>query len=399
MDWHCDAITLFISHRFRHPARNEHFLDTIRGCRECDHAVKMHPPCYHFLGVAAICLAVTCAAHAASTVPVGYLTINIAAGTGSAYTATPIAIPLTTDLPQDFEGAPSGTLTGVSDNVLTVTDAAWPPDALAQPSTPYLLEITSGTQKGRHLLISANTADSITVHSEDPASGQLTSIGISEGDTFRIIPCDTLASIFGSPSGQDSIAGGPTPDQADQVILQWNGQWKRYFYNTEQGFWADADSPTTDCSHTPIPHGTGLIYNRLPASPLDLVLLGEVPRHDRPLLVPSTGQLFIAQPWPIETTLADLGMENTPGWVAGTGPRNADTILISKRLPHIDQTKTFRNWTTYYFDGNHWRETALGRPISDGQIIDPGSSIQIQRTGMISGNPYSTQIIRPYNLE
>jgi hypothetical protein len=134
-----------------------------------------------------------------TTNPLGFVMVNIAAGTGSAKIGSLVSMPL-----QDvavITGQATGRITGVTANTITSSGAGWTPGQLSTPASPYLIQITSGSANGRMFLISpvqANTATTVTISPEDVEAASLASLGIvtgpTTGDTYKIIPSDILTS-------------------------------------------------------------------------------------------------------------------------------------------------------------------------------------------------------------
>ena len=100
-------------------------------------------------------MAVNAQTNVATSDVVGYVTVKIIAGTGTAKKLSYISFPLLEkDLP--ITGKTRGTLTGVTATTLTDSTAGWAAGALSAPATPYLIAITSGTAAGRIFHIASN---------------------------------------------------------------------------------------------------------------------------------------------------------------------------------------------------------------------------------------------------
>ena len=99
--------------------------------------------------------------------PFGYVKINITAGTGTSKKTSLVSIPLLEEAA--ITGKATGRITGVTATTISASGAGWTAGQLSTAATPHLIEITSGTAKGRMLLISttaANTADTVTIATE-----------------------------------------------------------------------------------------------------------------------------------------------------------------------------------------------------------------------------------------
>jgi hypothetical protein len=248
------------------------------------------------------------------------------------------------------------------------------------------------------LLIStatANTTDTVTIDSGESARvGDLTSLGITTdvgtGDTFRLWPCDTLGSFFGTP-GTTGIQGGGSAAGADTVVLISNGDPTTYFYNTgltpqrwvRVGLGGGADS-----ANVPIPPYAGVQYSRLAATPLEFRTIGRMPVGWRRVAIKNSGTTLLAPFWPVDQTLAALGLHNLPGWKRASTPSSADTVVL---MPGGSPS-------TYFHNGTSWRRVGLGGGNSDSVIVPTGSSIQINKLGSEPGfaiyqhgAPYSSE--------
>jgi len=320
---------------------------------------------------------------AGSELPTGFADIKVAAGTGTAKKTTLISIPLLEDL--NITGSKSGRITGVTSNTITVSGAGWTPGALSAPAAPFLIEITSGTVQGLLLLVSsatANTADTLTIDAAECSRiGDLSALGMAagsgSGDTFRLWPGDTLGSFFGTPE-TTGIQGGASAAAADTVVLISNGDPTTYFYNTgvtpqrwvRVGLGGGADS-----ANVPIPPYAGVQYSRLGATPLEFRTLGRMPVGSRKVAIKNSGTTLLAPFWPVNQTLAALGLHNLPGWKRASSPSSADTIVLTS-----DGSPT-----TYFHNGTNWRRVGLGGGNADAVTVPTGSSIQINKLGNETG--------------
>jgi hypothetical protein len=280
-----------------------------------------------------------------------------------------------------------GRVTGVTSNSISNSSAGWTAGALSNPATPHLIRITSGPAAGRTFLISTtspNTQTSIVIDPLEASQVDLTTLGISvgltSGDTYQIIPCDTMARVFQTPATM-GILGGNSAAAADTVMLSNNGVLMTYYFNTTLNRWTRSALGNPDASNTPIRPDAGLIYSRLGNSPISFTLLGEVPTTDRRALVRNSGVTYLSQGWPIDTTLAGTGLQNLPGWRSGATAAVSDTV----------QLMVAGAWRTYWYDGSQWRRQALGSPGSGTQTVFAAASLLINRIGQTTGASTLTQ--------
>jgi hypothetical protein len=325
----------------------------------------------------------------ATTVPVGYTILTASAGTGTAPTSTAISLPLL--------GTPAGPgqlvgrITSLTSNTLTNANAAWTSGQLSTLTAPSLIRITSGAAVGRTFLLStaiANTATTATLDGSETVD--LTTLGIqtgSAGDTYTIIPADTLSSTFGTPA-TSGILGGTSATTADSVSLLENGVWSQYFYKTSVSRWVKNTLGNPDATNKVIRPDAAVLFNRLTASPLAMTVLGTVPALQRNATVANAGLTFLAQGFPLNYTFANSNIQNLPGWTSGTTASSADTVSLLQSGV----------WKQYFFDGTNWRLNTLGTPVRNADVISAGSAFLIGKQGSAASTSILTQDT-PYTLE
>ena len=349
----------------------------------------------------AILVAAVMAANAqtVNSEPVGYVTVKITAGTGTAKKLSYISLPLLEkDLP--ITGKARGTLTGVTSTTLTDSTAGWTAGALSAPATPYLIAITSGTAAGRIFHIasnastggavgasaSANTATSVTISTLDTGSGisDLVAAGVAAGDSYEIYGCDTLSSALGSPSTTGVVSGSAT-GTADSVVLIYNGLASTYIHNGTR--WQKIAYGNPDASNTPLLPYYGFSYSRLGNTEMTLTVVGSVPTIARKAQIKNSGITLLGQYFPSDSTLSSLGIQNTPGWVSNIASASADKIvLISSGVS-----------STYWYNGTGWKKVAFGNPSADTVVVPAGAMIYISKLGTATGYSTFSQPL-PYTL-
>jgi hypothetical protein len=335
----------------------------------------------------------------ATTDPVGFVTVGVTAGTGTAKRNTLFSLPLLET--ESINGQAAGTITAVTANSISNSNAGWTSGALSNPATPYLIMITSGPAQGRMFLIAssantggasagtANTATTVTVSSVDSAQVDLTALGIRTGtDTYRIYACDTLSSFFGTPA-VTGVLGGASAAAADSIVLVNNGSANTFFYNTAAtpNRWSRVGLGSPDASNTPLLPYYGIQYSRMPATPLSFVITGAVPTVGRQVAVKNSGATLLAQYWPADSTLGSIGLQNLAGWQSGASAAAADTVVLTSN----------GSANTYFFNGTNWRRVGLGGGDSDNVVIPVGATISVSKRGSAAG--FSTLVQQsPYNL-
>jgi hypothetical protein len=322
-----------------------------------------------------------------STVPQGYLSIDFPAGNATTPSVTTFSLPLSGPLPSGFVGPASGQLTGVTANTLTVSSGGWSPGALSQVATPYFIRITSGVAEGQTFQIStgtANTSDTVTVLNQ---TLDLTTLGIitgANGDTYQIIPGDTLASLFGtSTMGSTSAAG------ADVVEFVSNGALSDFYYNTTAKQWRKGSLPV-DQSNIVIRPDAGITFYRRGATDLQFSILGTVPSTNIQIVVNKTGGTYIGNVFPVDQTILAANYNSLPGWVNNTGSiGTASTITFL--------TGSLFNPYNYLASVGQWRKGSV--PVNENNVTIPaGTPVLITQPSTTSGVSVLTRIL-PYNLD
>ena len=334
----------------------------------------------------------------ATTDPVGFVTVGITAGTGSAKKNTLFSLPLLET--ESIAGQVAGTITGITANTISNSNAGWTAGALSTPSSPYLIQITSGAAEGRMFLISssaatgcaiagaANTATQVTISSLDTAQVDLTTLGINVGtDTYKIFACDTLSSFFGTPA-TTGVQGGTSSANADTIVAVINGSSSTYFYSTTNNRWSRVALGSPDASNVPLLPYYGIQYARIAATPLSFVVTGAVPTEQRKVAIKNSGPTMLAQYWPADSTLGSLGLQNLVGWTSGASSSVADTVVLTSG----------GSANTFFYNGTNWKRVALGSPNADTTPIPPGTTISIVKRGSASGYTTLTQAT-PYSLQ
>ena len=327
-----------------------------------------------------------------ATDPVGFVTLTIAGGNPK---TTPLSIPLLDTA--NITGQAVGQITGVSSNTITNTNAGWATGGLSAAANPHLIQITSGNAAGRMFLIATNpnTATALTINANDILQGNLTNLGVAAGDSYKIVPCDTLSTLFGpnptaaAPTGL-GIRGGTSATNSDNVNLIVNGAVRTYFYRTNSTpGWVATTFGNPASGNTPLPPYAGLQYIRRTNSPITFTVTGSVPTTLRRVMVKNSGQTLLSQYWPANTTVAGLNLQSIPGWKANASPSSADKVTV---------VGTNGTSATYFYDGSNWRQQAFGNPIRNTNSVALGSAIQIVKIGSAGGySSYSNAV--PYSLQ
>jgi hypothetical protein len=320
--------------------------------------------------------------YTATTDTVGFVTLNITTGTGSVRKSTLISAPLLDTA--SINGSVTGNITGVTATTMTCSTANWTAGALSQAAAPYLIQITSGNATGHMFLISTttpNTSTTVTVNSDDQkTTPSLTALGIAAGAAFKIIPCDTLSSFFGTPAST-GFQGGTSAASADNVVMVVNGISSTYYYNTSLNRWAKNAIGNPDSSNVPIRPYAGMEYRRLSTAPLAFTVTGSVPSISRKTYIKNSGVTLLARYWPQDTTLSASGLKTNLAsiWTTGTAT-TGDTVTITSNGTS----------NTYYHNGTNWVHS-LSNANSDAVVISSGSSLMINQRGAAASSTILTE--------
>jgi len=252
----------------------------------------------------------------------------------------------------------TGKVAAVAGTAIQNTGAAWTPEAWGPSATnPHVARILSGDTAGQIFLIESNTADSIVLAAN--AEGQ-----IAAGQSFEIVPVDTLAGIFGE-SGSGLLTGADAA-KADNILIHEDGGWATYFNDGAR--WLKAGEPAASQNARALLPDQGMFIVRRAATPLVLSVNGEVPAVKSASELPAGALTFLANPFPLNTRLKDLQLQEDPSWRAGPDAASADRVQIYSG----------KKWTTYFFDGKDWRHEGGG--LSN-PAITKGAAIVVERTG------------------
>ena len=329
------------------------------------------------------------AAESVSTNPVGYTTLTVAAGTGTARTFTTLALPLYQPA-SSVDGKNTGVIDSIAADSLTISDAGWSAGALSDPAAPFVIRITSGAAEGRNLLIStstANTADTLTIDLTQSGISDLTELGLVSGvDTFELIDCDTLSSLFGEPVA-GGVIGSDDFAAADNIWLFTNGAWSKYYYDTSLGYWAKFSRGTPDASNQVLLPDVGILYSRIADESSSFLVTGSVPTTARQITVNQAGLTVVGASWPVNMTLAEANFEQISEWQSSVDASAADKVYIMSD----------GSWQRYYHDGTNWLKNARGTPISDDVDISSGSAVLLLKAAAAADNAVLSQVL-PYTL-
>jgi hypothetical protein len=300
----------------------------------------------------------------------------------------------------------SGVISSITSNSIVVTNANWVPGALSQPSTPFVIQITTGPAAGSMFLVAAhaatggasggptfsNTSTNLFISTIDLGryGNNLSNAGVAAGNEFKIFACDTLNSAFGAPGptpgSSNSILGGTSAAGADNVVVTVNGTPTTYYFNTSSNQWVRGGLNSLAANVALVPN-YGVSYSRQSSNAFSFVITGQVPATNRIVSIRNGGSTVLAQYWPAATTLSNLGLQNLPNWVKGTNQVATDNIIVNTNGTAV----------TYYFNSsnNRWQRFPLPSDQS-GVLIPIGASVTVVKkastntfTNLVQTVPYS----------
>ncbi len=184
--------------------------------------------------------------------------------------AGPVGTTSYISLPLSNSATYTGVVTAVGSNTINVASSTSPfTTNLATAGSPYFVKVLTGSEEGRTLLITGNTPNSLTVSISDDSAQQVslltTGFTLKAGDTFEVLPGDTLSSIFGANTHANplSFTGSTSFTTADWVNIfnPSTGSWQICFFNTTLGFWT-VEGTTTNANNTVLYPYTGLSLTR-----------------------------------------------------------------------------------------------------------------------------------------
>ena len=298
----------------------------------------------------------------ATSNPVGYITMNVPAGSVAAPSYTTLSIPL------NNPAAYGSTVASVdSATQFTLSGAAL--TAGQYIATPYLARVTSGNNVGRFFLITANTTNQLTV-SLAPTPTITTLVGVlTAGDSVSIVPANTIGSIFGTTS--PILVTGLSASLADNLwILNGPGLgWGTYYHNGTN--WRKAGALGNQNNVILYPD-EGILLVHLGTSPVTLKFSGSVPNTIEKTDISGTGSTFAAVRFPVDTTLLAVGFHSTAGWVSGASASTADNVWA--------WSVTLNQWEQFYYNGSNWRK-AGSLAIQNTRALTAGSAVIVIRNG------------------
>jgi uncharacterized protein (TIGR02597 family) len=321
---------------------------------------------------AAALLALTAqAAHAAEAV--GYNTLTVPANSDVL-----VSVPFN----QNAEG--SFTVSSVTADGVTVTNGL----TANAYTNGYYVRFTTGGGEGLWSTISANGTGGFTLANTNALTGVLA------GDTFKVYPHQTLASVF--PDGMESVSfkkSASALSHSTEILFPNTGSVginkgpaaTYYYYNSA---WRKAGSSASlNFNSTAVSPQEYFILRNRSTSELTYVASGDVETltTGRYISTETTkNDIAAVSGRPVAMTLAELGLAGTPAFV--TSPST---------LSHKDELLVFNNSAaglnkgpaaTYFYYNGAWRKSGASASLSfDNELVDAGAALIIRKAAGTAG--------------
>lgn len=326
-------------------------------------------------------------ARAQNTVPVGFLKWTLPATAGSEVRTT-LNFPLAN--PAVFSG-PVASFTADS---VTVAGTPFTPGALA--TSPTFVRFLSGSQAGRTVRVTANTANTLTLDVTDNSAQTVgldaAGFSVAAADRFEVLPSNTIGSVFGGIQNKAlALTGGATEEAADAVSL-YNPTtlaWEFYFYNSSLSRWVKSGS-TADASATVIqPDESVLIVRRAGRPQVDLVTLGSVPPIAPRTKVIANQAKYSSTRFPVPVTLSQLDFG--ADWARGSSPFKADTLAL--------WNDAAQKWDSYYrLPAGSWRKAGDNATDQSNLSIPAGTVVGLLKRSTANAPTSFVSAPLPYSL-
>ncbi len=331
------------------------------------------------------CVAQLSAADVAYSPVVGGITVTLSGAVSGVPKLSTFSPAMRLPLSGSFVGRGRGVLTGADATTFTDSAAGWSAGALSQAATPYFVRIRSGTAEGTWWQVSssaANTTTAVTVLNRGitPAAA-----GVVAGDSYEIVPGDTLATLF---SGIAATTGGTSAATADLVRVHDGVNWREYYYNTTVSQWREGTS-TFNRNNIVVRPDAGVVYVRRSEGNVSFLQLGAVSNAKEQILIGASGVTPIGNVFPVARTLGSLNLQASAGFISSTGDlAAADKVTVFDGI----------NWRSFHYNQSvgQWREgtSTFNRNTLN---LPFGAAIVVER-GSAASTPTFLSLTPPYTL-
>lgn len=328
-------------------------------------------------------------AQSVATTPVGAMTYSFPATTST--TSTYISVPLTN------QAVYTGPIVSITSSTITFNNPGFTPAQFAQAGSPFFARVASGNQAGRMMLVTANTADTITVDTSDNSSQttplSATGWSLAAGDRVEIVVGDTLASLFGNNTvDQPLIFTGSTSAFTADTISIYNkalGKFDAYYFSTSSGYWRSSSVNTNANNLTIYPEAAIGITRRSGRSAINFSVVGVVPATS-PLtkVTGGTTAVYTSTRFPTPLSLSQLNLSN---WTKSNSAFTADTLQVYN-------SSTGKFDTYYQRLDNTWRRSDNSAADQSNFSIDPTAAVVLVKRGTVANATSFVVSPIPYSL-
>jgi uncharacterized protein (TIGR02597 family) len=303
----------------------------------------------------------------ATTDPVGFITLNVTAGSVGSPAYAHLGLGLTRSV--SYQGS-AETSTGAQTTIVD-NEAVWVDNQFNGAAGAFYVEITSGPGAGTTYDIAGTAGATKTLTLAQPLAAS-----IVNGASFKVRQHWTIGSVFG-PLNESGLQGGALAT-ADQILI-WNGTgFDTYYYKTV-GLggtgWRSSTSTSIDKQSQIIYPEDGLVLKRIPQTQVDIVLMGAVKTgvSSYPVVL---GYNYLANVCAAPMTLASSGLftSDPNTGVVGGALGTADQVLIWNGT----------GYSTYYYKtvglgGTGWRSSSSTSADASSVSIPVGSTVVVNR--------------------
>ena len=308
----------------------------------------------------------------ATTDPVGFVTMDVAGGSNTSPKLTFKALGLTR--PVEYQGSAEAAAAGT--NTVIDNEATSGYGITPSASTPYYLEITSGTGAGTTYDISGISGSTITL-------AQNLAVGVVSPVTFKIRKHWTISDVFGA-NNTAGLTSGDDSSVSDQVLLYTGGSYSGYYYQTAPTGaggtgWRKVTDVFADAGKTIIYPDDGVLLRRIQSGNLSVVLTGAVKTGQTSVPI-SAGMNVLSNVYAAPMTLnsCEIYKASTPSasLVSGDDSSTSDQLLLWNGTGYVG----------YYYQtapaaagGTGWRSVTDVFTDAGNTSIPAGAAIIIKR--------------------
>jgi uncharacterized protein (TIGR02597 family) len=242
---------------------------------------------------------------------------------------------------------------------------------------PHAVFVTSGVFAGFTFRVLGTSSHSVTVDALGFDLGKI----LAPGDSFEVRELYTFRTLFGSEAANVPFAAATDAAQADQLLIQRDGQWRAYWFTGS--VWRRTGS-AADAGDDVILPQDGIVVYRRATTAVDVRFVGDAPATDAVLSVPAGAISTVANPFPVDAGIGEFGFETVSGWRCAAQVDQADQVQVCAG----------NTWRTFWHTGTTWASTAGTTP--DG-AIPAGSGMIVIRKAASESNPFAL-VTRPYDL-